>query len=487
GQVARRTREVDVVQQHRENIRAALREPLSDVYFPDWETFLAENTILQEPEEDPDINNLLHCLYDSDCELLTSLFLGEQTGAATRPDYTREIQAVKYIYVSDASAHETKTIPLEVARLLKQIRKARPQARILLALEFAIREKETDVPIHFPREKTLPFSLYSTYTSLLKTTDKLDIDVLGLDDYLGDAIVDDNSGETTYRIKIGDAWVEGLDHSETQQILQQYNPALAQQLEQTAAQLRQAEKDYRAHEENWKRADENSLFFADGKPLSPAQLQKVKQQFQNELTDLATQRHTLSVQYDELRRKQLAYLHDFLSRTPWGIEQRNAQWERYIRAVSPFYDVIVTYAGAGHLTTTESGAIELPQRLAEPYVQFDFYTSEKLKEEDSQAYALAYQIQEQEGVSPNDWWEELEKDEILEYCAEYMYEREEEVAQAQPPLYIKRTFPSLEQAVGQDTQRQQVLQPYRDKTNAIIPHTWFTVFLPDYSKCRLRK
>ena len=32
----------------------------------------------------------------------------------------------------------------------------------------------------------------------------------------------------------------------------------------------------------------------------------------------------------------------------YGVHQRNTQWDRYIRAVAPYYDVIIVYAGSAH-------------------------------------------------------------------------------------------------------------------------------------------
>ena len=44
-----------------------------------------------------------------------------------------------------------------------------------------------------------------------------------------------------------------------------------------------------------------------------------------------------------------AYSHYFLVSNTYGVELRNQQWVSYIKALQPFYDIIVVYGGSGHL------------------------------------------------------------------------------------------------------------------------------------------
>ncbi len=85
-------------------------------------------------------------------------------------------------------------------------------------------------------------------------------------------------------------------------------------------------------------------------------------------------------------------LTDFLARSDWGVLQRNRQWVRYIQAVSPFYDIIITYGGAGHLGSKKDYQ-NVPMLVAEPYLVFNFYTTEQLPEEARKFYDQAHQIQ----------------------------------------------------------------------------------------------
>ena len=46
----------------------------------------------------------------------------------------------------------------------------------------------------------------------------------------------------------------------------------------------------------------------------------------------------------------------------WGVQKRNEQWARYISAISPYYDVIVIYAGIGHIVSKFGGINPLLQK-----------------------------------------------------------------------------------------------------------------------------
>ena len=209
-----------------------------------------------------------------------------------RPDYAKETKGVKYIYVSDASGHDTQKIPVEVARLLREVRQANPEARILLASEFAVRTSRFDVPICFAsqRQCSIGYPGLDNYNMFHRQVlENLHIDLLGLDDYLQDDIWP----------KIGDTHITySVDNPHVQKALEV-------------------------------------------------------------LGDLGSV-------YDSIR--------IYVSFSFWGVAKRNYQWQRYIQAVKSDYDIIVVYCGNGHL---DSGADSLPLLLAEPYVQFDFFSDEE--------------------------------------------------------------------------------------------------------------
>ena len=471
--VTRRAEQTSVEQARKTQIKKALQwEVFGALGKINWEGFLIENSVLQLPEGMGNIDALCQHLFDSDCELFTSLFLGDQQWQNTRPDYAQETSRVKYIYVSDASDHGTKTIPQEVAKLLKQIRRAHPQARILLALEFAVREDRHALPIHFAKETPLPFTIDADYAPLLKTTDKLNIDVLSLDDYLPDV-----QGATGF--KIGNILMHDIDTPNSGEILAQYQPQLPRQIAQYEEQYIQLGKQITRLHQVLAQLKNNPQGVTPR--LSANQLKGAINQFQSELDQTRRERQSCRQQLQELNQRKILYLHDFVSRSPWGMDQRNEQWARYLKALSPFYDIIITYAGNAHLSLPLTGAALLPKRMGEPFVLFDFYTQEQLKKEDEQSYELLNQIQAQENPGSG-WWEEIEEDEMTQYCSEYAGQPLEQPADSSKPFFIKSVYPSAATAPGQDLQRRAVLQKYSADLEFTVPHTDFAVFLPDYSR-----
>lgn len=71
--------------------------------------------------------------------------------------------------------------------------------------------------------------------------------------------------------------------------------------------------------------------------------------------------------------------------SPFGILERNRQWVRYIKAVQPFYDIIVIYAGQGHIVNTLSN--DLPALLDTPdFVNLIFVPTEDTNPDEEQTY-----------------------------------------------------------------------------------------------------
>ena len=103
---------------------------------------------------------------------------------AGRPDYAAETKGMRYIYLADASDHDTKSIVQEVSYLLERVRESNPQAHILLALEFANNTDLNAAPIHFPGKDTPHILLMQSYAGLLPLAERLDMDVLALDDFV---------------------------------------------------------------------------------------------------------------------------------------------------------------------------------------------------------------------------------------------------------------------------------------------------------------
>ncbi|MBR2082522.1 MAG: hypothetical protein IJ876_05915 [Elusimicrobiaceae bacterium] len=65
-----------------------------------------------------------------------------------QPDYGKETKGFPFIFLTDASGHHRQSIVQEVKHVMESVRQANPQARILLALEFA-RMADFATPIRF--------------------------------------------------------------------------------------------------------------------------------------------------------------------------------------------------------------------------------------------------------------------------------------------------------------------------------------------------
>ncbi len=294
-----------------------------------WKQFLQENAqILNANQTQSDRRSLmLHDLNDTNCNLLNGL-LAHPTHNA-RLNYAQETKGMKYIYLGEN--HATRTIPAEVQRLLVSLRQANPNARILLAMEFAVRLDEREVPLLFATPHTLtdletgkqtaPFAFIANeFLDTARVALKQQIDILALEDNL-------KYTSATPHIKVGDTLVN----------IPADNP---------------------------------------------------------QITDLIKRYQQVNASYTDL-----SALKDFLSRTEWGIIQRNRQWADYIRAVSPFYDIIISYVGRGHLED-EFVTPSFPNLVGEPrYIRFDFWTDEQLSDTTIDVYLQHNKIQQEQSSS----------------------------------------------------------------------------------------
>ena len=217
------------------------------------------------------------------------------------PNYGKETKNVKYIFASDASSHDTHHIPVAVGKLMEQVRRENPQARILLATEFAI-TNGFDMPIRFAKTKNPQVVMLDNYEFLQKAADKTNIDILALDDACIEKTPADEKNYE-YALKIGNKIV----------LVEKNSPTAKEVAEQ----------------------------------------------------------------YKELNLPTESVLRDFISRSMMGAQYRNDQWASYIKAVSPFYDKIIIYAGKSHFDD-EYCFHALPDLIGQDYVQFDFYSGEKI-------------------------------------------------------------------------------------------------------------
>lgn len=216
-----------------------------------------------------------------------------------RPDYGKETKGIPFVYLTDASGHSTQSIVREIKQVMISIRKANPQARILLALEFA---EMTDfaTPIRFAHKANKKMDVGVPYNLLVKQADQLGMDILALDDFI---------------------------------FFQQ----------------------------------ESMAYYKIGRYL--IMMTKVlKPSF------ISDPFHLTIEEFDKLT--------GFIGASSVGMQQRNIQWASYINAVKPFYDIVIVYSGNGHTDGQGRTEHDLPDMVGQLYAQFDFYTTERSKEND---------------------------------------------------------------------------------------------------------
>ena len=140
-----------------------------------WEDFIEKNKQaqqrarqeLQETEEE-----LAQAFSDSNASV-------KFEGKNTPIDYAKILSGIKIIYIGQS--HGIEDVPPEVMTLLRTVRQNNPNARILLASEFALRQEATDPYI---KKAGTADPWRKSYPSLFQTADELNIDQLALDDQI---------------------------------------------------------------------------------------------------------------------------------------------------------------------------------------------------------------------------------------------------------------------------------------------------------------
>jgi len=337
-------------------------------------------------------------------ELVRSL----QTPKAGLPDYGELTRGKKYIYIAEASEHNTLTLPRESARILQEIRQANPDARILLALEMAMLIEQFQTPfLPAQREKDPAYIyIYPEYKVLTDTAQKQQIDVLALDDYS----VFKTQFPNTFVAKIGSYGVR---------------------FDVTSARLR-------------------TLVSAYG------------EDFKNEAHNV---------------------VYDLLSRSSWGMQQRNDQWVRYIYSIEKFYDIIIVYAGSAHLLLNVYHSV--PNMIGENGILLDLLTVEQLSAEMQQFSENAQKVQEAYKLSPEF------SDSTLTTYEKAVWEAKER--QLKPFLKkLKQNKPFWIDYTSNDEMKKNVLLKlpqrervkYLNQPTGILPgdFRWVAVYLPQEKK-----
>jgi len=118
------------------------------------------------------------------------------------PDYATDLQGKKYIFISETSSHDQYNLVKHTVKILEILHKKNPNAKILLANEFSVAKDTYVWPIRFADEENENIITYPQYADLEEAADRLNIDILALDEMSYHIDKQGNSHS-----KVGPQWV----------------------------------------------------------------------------------------------------------------------------------------------------------------------------------------------------------------------------------------------------------------------------------------
>ena len=281
-------------------------------------------------------------------------------------DYSSIVTNQKIIYIGEN--HNTANIIPEVATILKSVRQANPNARILLASEFLV--------------WTPPFPL--TEFNLMKQVYQENLPLLQ------DSYAHPEKYNADHMVHFQQAM------QETRQWLQEGNEYVNELvlLKKAGTQTEQitAPEEYSRVFETADSLNMDQLALDDSIELEDPPVVKVGGSVvrvrQGERVDRSFQTSSFS-------------LSDFIGVSSWGVRERNREWARRIKAVLPLYDIIIVYAGAGHINNTYS--VDLPPMVGiKQYTSITLLSDNIMSEEDERWYEKREKLAQQNGLSQDE-------------------------------------------------------------------------------------
>ena len=183
--------------------------------------------------------------------------------------------------------------------------------------------------------------------------------------------------------------------------------------------------------------------------------------------------------YNESEFSPVAAVYDLLSRSSWGMQQRNDQWVRYIQSIADLYDIIIVYAGNAHLLLNVGYSV--PNLIGEDGILLELLTTEQLSQEVQQFADKAQEVQGKHQLSP-----EFQPSKLTTYEGKLLAAK---ISQLKPFLKKLRKGESfwVEHATNKELQVGILSQvprkdyaKYKKKLTGILPDDfkWAAVYLP---------
>lgn len=339
-----------------------------------WEEFLLLNKNAQQKELCSNKLEIRYMEKQSQCPISLPVkdFFPIYSGY---PDYEKILRNEKIIYIAEGMNHETKAAPQEVVKILKAVRKINPNAKILLATEFALWYNPIQEILDFnntvQEDDSFAFCLWFSQAT---TEDKKEV-----------GLTEDQIKKLQEECK---PFLDFLKHGEE---LERYASA---PLLKSAGQ-----KSYFWEHESYspvfKTADEQKIDLL-------ALDDHVIQETGNKDILIKVGRYMVKVPEDisipDLGVGRDSSLASFIKISSWGAAERTADWANRIKAVMDNYDIVLVYAGNGHLCSTYFTDLQ-PMVGKNPFVDIILYPMENLPKEEADYYEERQNFSEQNCLS----------------------------------------------------------------------------------------
>lgn len=340
-----------------------------------WEDFLR----LNEQAKESTLSSF--CAETEDCKHLSQFpisipwrkILSYKSGY---PNYKTLLRGEKLIYIAEKKNHDTVAAPKEVVKILNAVRKINPKAKILLAAEFA--------------------SWYVPLAEIYDLDRTLTEFVLAWEDCLYLDMLSETKQKAEMNEKDFNEWQSFCERAdETRAELMARGEEL--QLYSNAPLLKKAgKKSYflqatGPYDPVFKMAEEQGidLLALDDYVLETTPTGNIFVKIGKYLIEVPA-----DVSIPHLSSNRADDLVQLISVSEWGAFERTKEWAHRIKTVIDNYDVVLVYAGSGHLDYIHD--TNLSTLIGkEPFVTISLYPLETLSEEIQQCYTQRNQASEE--------------------------------------------------------------------------------------------
>lgn len=279
------------------------------------------------------------------------------------PDYAKITKNVKYIYIGEV--HVDSAVEPQIKNIIRAVRKANPNKRILLATEFLETHHPLINPLHRANKATNLLG-DATY-NINDLASELKIDTLALDDYI---IQQTDQGAL---IKVGDRYVringDAAEQEDIASVLSIYGEDIAEMTDERLSMIKDdpamwhtvhlllpqdfaeiyqliqqdqsAKQDFQRY---WNELDPGNEIFMAGYSAASEHTKEIFEYYTNNKYIVAD--------YLSFQR-----IHWQIFASSWGVTQRNKDWASRIKKVANEYDVVIVWAGDGHIDPTAPSSL----------------------------------------------------------------------------------------------------------------------------------